>query len=88
VPTPGKDLFFPPALHFLKKAKYILIVQGSFTLALQVCIYRAFIKLTPAPPLPTHSLSPSNIFNCKPNNFSTIGNKHISKFYYYNFGGS
>jgi hypothetical protein len=25
VPTPGKDLFFPPALHFFK-TKYILIV--------------------------------------------------------------
>jgi hypothetical protein len=43
VPIPGKDLFFPSVLHFLKS---ILVVQGGLALVLQVCIYCAFIKLT------------------------------------------
>jgi hypothetical protein len=36
----------------------VLIVQGGCTLVFQVCIYCAFIKLTPFPSLLTHSLSP------------------------------
>jgi hypothetical protein len=61
VPTPGEDLFFLFALHFLK-IKCILIVQGDFSLVLPVCTYHAFSKLIPFSPLLTHSLSP-----CSPN---------------------
>jgi hypothetical protein len=59
VSTPRKDLFFPPDLHFFK-IKCALIVQGCFTLVLQVCINCAFIKITSSPPLLTHSLSPKS----------------------------
>jgi hypothetical protein len=47
VPTHGKDLFFPPALHFKNmknlKSKCTLMVQGHFTLVLPICMYHAFI---------------------------------------------
>jgi hypothetical protein len=51
----------PPLLPFILFIKNILIVQGGFTLVLQVGIYCALIKSTP-PPLLTHSLSA-----CSPN---------------------
>jgi hypothetical protein len=57
VPPPGKVLFFPPALHFFL-IKCMLIVQEGYSLVHQDCIYHAFIKLTPSPPLFTHPLSP------------------------------
>jgi hypothetical protein len=57
--TSRRKLFFLPALHYFL-IKCILVVQGSFALALQVWIYHTLIKLTP--PLLTHSLS-----SCFPN---------------------
>jgi hypothetical protein len=45
VPTPGKDLFFPPALHFLKA---YIDSPKRFCLSTSACIYCAFIKLTPS----------------------------------------
>jgi hypothetical protein len=48
VPTPERDLVFPPTLHFFL-IKCILIVRGSLALVLQVYIHHAFIKLTPSP---------------------------------------
>jgi hypothetical protein len=44
--TPGKDLFLPTALHFLK---CILIIQRGFALVFQACIYHTLIKLIPSP---------------------------------------
>jgi hypothetical protein len=43
VPTPGKDLFYFPILHFIK---CILIVLRSFTLVFQTCINHTLIRLT------------------------------------------
>jgi hypothetical protein len=43
---PQKRFIFPSCPSFLK-IKCILIVQGGFALVLQLCTYRAFIKLTP-----------------------------------------
>jgi hypothetical protein len=43
---PQKDLFFPPALLFHLR-RTILIVQGGFTLALQVCIYIVLLSINP-----------------------------------------
>jgi hypothetical protein len=57
VPTPGKDLFYPPVFHF---SMHILTVQGDFTLVLQACICCALAIALP--PLLTHFLSP-----CSPN---------------------
>jgi hypothetical protein len=51
VPTPRKDLLFPPVLPSVFK-KCILIVQRGFV-ALQVCACHASIRLTPTP----HSFS-------------------------------
>jgi hypothetical protein len=45
VPTPRKDLFYPPVLPFFLKC--VLIVQGVFTLVLQVCLYCAFMNWPP-----------------------------------------
>jgi hypothetical protein len=53
VPTPGRDLFFPPTLHFFIKC--ILIVQGGLALVVKVCTYGALIRLNLLPvtyPLP------------------------------------
>jgi hypothetical protein len=55
-PTPTgthswKRFIFPSCSSLKKK-----IVQGAFALVLHECIYHAFIKLTPFPPLLTHSL--------------------------------
>jgi hypothetical protein len=47
VPTPGKDRFHLLPFTFFK---CILIVQRGFALLLQVCVYRALIKLTSQPP--------------------------------------
>jgi hypothetical protein len=47
VPSPRKELLYPPVLHFLLKC--ILLVQGGFTLALPACIYHALSKLIPSP---------------------------------------
>jgi hypothetical protein len=55
--TPGKRFIFLSCPSLIK-IKCILIVQGGFALALQVCMYHTFIKLPPSLPLPTHSLSP------------------------------
>jgi hypothetical protein len=49
VPTPDKDLFHPPVLHFFK---CILIVHGGFASEFQACIYSALIRL----PLPLLTL--------------------------------
>jgi hypothetical protein len=45
-PSPEKNCFTFLVLHFLK---CILIVQRSFTLVFQSCIYHALTKLTPPP---------------------------------------
>jgi hypothetical protein len=44
VPTPGKDLFYHPVLHFFK---CVLIVQRGFAMIFHTCIYHALIKLSP-----------------------------------------
>jgi hypothetical protein len=41
---PGQDLFYLPVIYLLK---CILIVQESFILVFQTCIYSAFIRLIP-----------------------------------------
>jgi hypothetical protein len=56
-----RGLIFPSCPSFFK-ITCILIVQGGFTLVLQVCVDHALIKFDPSPPLLTHSLS-----SCSPN---------------------
>jgi hypothetical protein len=43
-----RNRFIVPSCPSFFKIKYILIVQGGFALALLVCIYHVFIKLTPS----------------------------------------
>jgi hypothetical protein len=55
VPIPRQDLFYFPLLQLFK---CILLIQGSFALVFQTCLYSALIRLTPI----LFTLSPSSCF--------------------------